>query len=119
MTIKAVSTFFLVTALAAGLLSACDMAEQNYDYEPGDALDIEGSEEVVVPDTAEYFVRSFTIEKSYTWTVNGNPPDSTWRDGEYIAVYFDEPGTYTIEVNDGQEYSGSIEVTGVAPEGDQ
>ena len=123
MTTRAARTFILITALAAGSLSACDMAEQNYDYRPGDALDIESvasgqDVEVVVPDTAEYFVRAFTINKDYTWTVNGSPPDSVWRGGEYIAVYFDEPGTYTIEVNDGEEYAGTLEVTGVLPEGE-
>lgn len=109
-------SFLLVVALVGGL-AACDFSEQNYDYEPGNSLAIEGATEVVVPDTAEYYVRAFTIEKDYTWTVNGGPVDSEQvrRDGEFIDVYFTEAGTYTIEVDNG-EHTGTLEVTAVAPE---
>lgn len=105
----------LLVFVMAGALSACDMAEQNYDYQPGSTLDIEGTTEVVVPDTAAYYVRAFTINKDYSWSVNGNEPMNVRRDGEYIDVAFTEAGTYTIEVDDG-EYTGTLEVEAVPPE---
>lgn len=111
--------FVLAIAVLVGL-SACDYSEQNYDMVPGDSLTIVGPSEVTVPDTAEYYVRAFTIDKDYTWTVNGNPPDSTWREGEFIAVYFTDPGTYTISVQSsgqGDNYAGAIEVEAVPDDG--
>lgn len=112
------AAFLLFSALVVGL-TACDYGQQNYDFVPGDSLTIVGETQVEVPDTAEYYVRAFTINKDYTWTVNGNPPDSTWRQGEYIAVYYDEPGTYTINVQSsgqGDNYAGSLEVEALPPD---
>jgi len=104
----------LLALLVAVSLSACDFGEQNFDFEAGNSLDIEGPTEVTVPDTASYFVRAFTINKNYTWTVNGDSPMNVRRDGEYIDVQILQTGTYTIEVNDG-EYTGTLEVTAVTP----
>jgi len=105
----------LLAFVMAVSLTACDMAEQNFDSQPGNTLDIEGTTEVVVPDTVDYFVRAFTINKEYAWTVNGSEPMNVRRDGEYIDVAFTETGTYTIEVDDG-EYTGTLEVEAVPPE---
>lgn len=97
-------------------LSACDFGEQNYDFEPGNSLDIEGNAEVEVPDTTAYFVRAFTINKDYSWSVSGSADIvEVRRSGEFIDVSFTEPGTYTIEVDDG-EYTGTLEVTASEPE---
>ena len=106
----------LLALLLVGSLAACDFGEQNFDFEPGDSLDIEGAAEVTVPDTTDYFVRAFTINKDYSWSVSGSAEMvNVRRSGEFIDVGFTEPGTYTIEVNDG-EYTGTLEVTAVEPE---
>lgn len=108
----------LLVLLMAASLSACDFGEQNFDFESGNSLAISGDTEVVVPDTTDYFVRAFTINKDYSWTVSGGSGAELLevrRDGEFIDVGFTETGTYTIEVNDG-EYTGTLEVTVVEPE---
>lgn len=111
-----ISRHLLLVFVIAVSLAACDMAEQNYDYQPGNTLDIEGATQVVVPDTADYYVRAFTIDKDYSWSVSEDAELlQTRRQGEYIDVAFTEAGTYTIEVNDG-EYAGTLEVEAVPPE---
>ncbi len=106
----------LLALLVVVSLSACDFGEQNFDFEAGNSLDIEGATEVTIPDTTDYFVRAFTIEKDYSWTVSGSAQMvDVRRAGEFIDVGFTEPGTYTIEVDDG-EYTGTLEVTAVEPE---
>lgn len=116
------ATFLFVAALMVVGLVACDFSEQNYDIEPGDSLAIAGPTEVEVGDTEEYYVRAFTIEKEYSWTVNGEAPDNVRRDGEFIDVSFPEAGTYTIEVTatggGDPDYSGTLEVTAVEPSDD-
>lgn len=112
--------FIPVFALAALItigLAACDFSEQNYDFEPGSSLAIAGPAEVTVPDTAEYFVRAFTIRKDYSWSLDGDGAEilEVRRDGEFIDVAFTEVGTYTIEVDDG-EYTGTLEVSAVTEE---
>lgn len=105
----------LLLVVLATTLVACDLSEQNYDYQPGDSLAIVGPTEVEVGSTAEYYVRAFTIEKDYTWTVNGEAPDNVRRDGEFIDVSFPAAGVYTIEVTatggGNPDYSGTLEVT--------
>lgn len=106
----------LLALLIAVSLSACDFGEQNFDFESGNTLAIAGEAEVVVPDTTDYFVRAFTITKDYSWTVSGAAQIvEVRRDGEFIDVAFTEPGTYTIEVNDGQ-HTGTLEVEAVPAE---
>lgn len=108
-------TLRLALALVlVGALSACDMSEQNYDAGPGNSLDIEGETDVVVPDTTDYYVRAFTIDKNYEWSVNGEGIElvQTRRDGEYIDVGVTQKGSYSLGVDDG-EYTGTLDVQGV------
>lgn len=100
---------FLASAL---LLAGCDQSSQNPDFSSGDSYIINfansavgdgGATSVVVPDTLDYFVQAFTIDKNYTWTVNGTEvpletrADQTYvwdrRGGEFISVVFspDDP----------------------------
>lgn len=118
MRIKNNPLYLLLALVVAISLSACDFGEQNFDFESGNSLAIAGAAEVTVPDTTDYYVRAFTINKDYSWTVSGGSGIELLevrRDGEFIDVGFTETGTYTIEVNDG-EYSGTLEVTVVEPE---
>lgn len=104
----------LLVVVMAGALSACDMAEQNYDAEPGNSLDIEGSTEVIVPDTTEYFVRAFTIDKQYEWSLNGTGAEivQTRREGEFVDLGFTQKGTYSLGIDDG-EYTGTLDIQAV------
>jgi uncharacterized surface protein with fasciclin (FAS1) repeats len=95
---------FLASAL---LLAGCDQSSQNIDFSSGDTYIINSAgsalanstpTNVVVPDTVDYFVQAFTIDKDYTWRVNDTEPptetraDQTYvwqrRQGEFISVVF-------------------------------
>ena len=118
---------FLLVATAL-VLVGCDQSSQNPDFSSGDSYIINfqrsavGDGEatsVTVPDTVDYFVQAFTIDKEYTWTVNGTEPPFearadqtyTWerREGEFISVVFSpedpitntdsETSTHTITVD--------------------
>lgn len=100
-------------------LSACDVSgEQNYDFEVGETLSIEGPAEVVIPEgetsvTESYYSKAFTINKDYKWTVEGTGvQDSVYRKGEFIDITFNKPGTTTIKVDDG-EYKGTLKVEAI------
>lgn len=104
---------FLLLA-GALILTGCDQSAQNVEFSSGDSyiINFSGSaggdygtaaNTVVVPDTVDYFVKAYTVEKDYTWTVNGTEPpietraDQTYvwerRGGEFISVVFspDDP----------------------------
>jgi len=102
--------------MVAGTLTACDDSSQNIGWEPGDELAIIGpAEQVAVPGTYEYYVQAFTTEKSYTWDVTGpvDPEYNVRRDGEFVDVTYEEPGTYIIDIDDGVEYDGTLNVEAV------
>lgn len=103
---RTIITFLFVAALFAG----CNVANENISFKPGDSLAIIGDEVVNTQDTASYHVRGFTIDKNYTWTVNGSEVES-YREGEFIDIIFpeDQPGDYTITVSTG-EHSGELVV---------
>ena len=109
-----------VCLIVVGLV-ACDVSgEQNYDFEVGNSLSIEGATEVAIPEgetsvTESYYSKAFTINKDYKWTVEGaGVRDSVYRKGEFIDITFNKPTgddtlTTTITVDDG-EYKGTLEV---------
>lgn len=108
--------YFGLALLLTVSLSACDQSSQNFGFESGNSLRVAGTDSLSVPDTSEYVVRAFTIEKNYSWSASGSAEIiQTRRQGEFIDVVFSEPGMYTIEVDDG-EYTGSIEVEATEPE---
>jgi len=108
--------FSLLLLASAVVLAGCDQSSQNVDFSSGDSYIINSTgsslagsspTSVVVPDTVDYFVQAFTIDKDYTWTVNGAEPpaasqaDETYvwerRGGEFISVVFapEDPITAT------------------------
>jgi hypothetical protein len=109
-----------VCLIVVGLV-ACDVSgEQNYDFEEGETLSIEGSAEVAIPQgetsvTESYYSKGFTINKDYSWEVTGSGTvDSVYRQGEFIDISFsnatgNDTSTTTINVDDG-EYQGTLEV---------
>jgi uncharacterized surface protein with fasciclin (FAS1) repeats len=104
--------------LAAVSLSACDFGEQPYETEEGENLSIRGPGEAAVPNgTAEFNIFPFTIDKDYEWSVEGpgDPSFERRRSGEFIDVSFDQPGSYTVTVDDG-EYTGETTFTASYPD---
>ena len=119
MTFRTILRLALLLAVA-GTLSACDDSSQNIGWEPGDSLAIIGKTEIALPDPdadlpaeSSYYVQAFTIEKDYTWDVEGpgSPDYSVRREGEYADVTFPEEGNYIISIDDGVEYDGEVEVS--------
>lgn len=116
--------FVLAVAAVLGL-AACDtVGEQNVDWKPGESLTIIGGSEFLFPAarssfpvTETYRVNSYTIDKNYTWTLNGEavPEGSVLDDGERVSITFSEPGTYTLAIDDGEEYTGEVTITVTAP----
>lgn len=121
----------MITCLVAVGFASCDISgEESFGFEQGDSLAIvglgaPGADPVVIPQdtttadttditsvTVSYYIKAFTIDKDYTWTVSGEGAqrDSVYRQGEYFDVTFNQMGEYTVEVDDG-EYQGSITFT--------
>ena len=115
MKIHKVLAVWLISALLA--ITSCDIdGEENIDWRPGDSLIIQGSPEVDAGTEDEpYYVEGFTINKNYTWTVNGGAAEVA-REGEFIYVDFPAEGEYTITVSSG-DYEGTLTVTAVASSG--
>lgn len=129
-----INSLILSCIIVAGLI-ACDVTgEQNYDFEPGNSLNIVGADSIniprmmvdvdttiagndttfdttrtEVPATESYYVQAFTIEKDYSWNVEGGASSSVYRSGEFIDLTFEEGGIYTLSVDDG-EYQGTLEI---------
>lgn len=122
----------LFTCLFAVGIAGCDISgEESFGFEQGNTLAIEGlgapgADPVVIPQdttttadttdvtsvTVSYYVKAFTIDKEYSWTVEGEGAvvDSVYRQGEFLDVTFNQVNEYTISVDDG-EYQGSITFT--------
>lgn len=91
-------TLSVLLLASAFVLVGCDQSSQNPDFSSGDSYIINGPTPtpVTVPDTLDYNIQAFTIDKNYTWTVNGTEPpvetraDQTYewerRGGEFISV---------------------------------
>jgi hypothetical protein len=113
------STLLLALAVVAMAITGCDQSSQTAEPEnvnryiisvkgtaTGGAggIDIQSSTQTVVaPDTVQYAVQGFTVNKNYNWTLNGNdfPVESQstssyeWqaRQGEFVTIVFspDDP----------------------------
>ncbi|PEN14545.1 fasciclin [Longibacter salinarum] len=102
----------LLLLLAVAFVAAgCDQSEQRLDFETGDSyittqVSSAGGDatksEVVTPDTVTYRVQGYTVDKTYTWTVNGTEPPvaahpgatetHVWesRNGEFVTVIYSD-----------------------------
>ena len=102
--------FFTITALALlSVLVACEGEEESYGWRPGGTLHVLGDESVPVLTTASYRVDGFTVDESYTWTLNGNAVDPV-RQGEFVEIMLPAPGEYELSVTNGS-LSGTTTVT--------
>lgn len=84
------------------LLSCDPHGSENIEWRPGETLMIAGPGSISTTETGSYYVREFTVDKSYTWTLEGPSGEvSVRRGGEFADVVVDTPGTYTLTVSNG------------------
>jgi hypothetical protein len=104
--------FALGLCLMAALMVACNpTGEQNFEFEPGSSLLITGPAEINTLSPTDYYVRGFTVNYDYDWTLDGPDGEITvLREGEYVRVTANEPGTYTLNVTR-NGVSGSTTIT--------
>ena len=105
---KEMKTLKIAFALIGFLtcMGACvDEGEEIANWKAGDSLLISGPGAAANQDTVSYYVQGFTVDKTYTWTLN-NDAVTPIRQGEYVEVIFDQPGEYTLKVSDGS-YEGT------------
>ena len=99
----------LLAALAGFVFAACDTdGEETMSWKPGTGLHIVGPAEVEAGTEEEYYVDGFTIDETYTWQLDGGAITPV-RDGEFVNLTFDDPGTHTLTVTNGT-LSGSLEI---------
>lgn len=103
---------FLLLLAFAFTAVGCDQSSQNVEPENANRYIITqsnsavgdadagtfASNEVLVPDTVSFYVQGFTVDKDYTWTVNGSEvpvevrsnQSHVWenREGEFVSVMF-------------------------------
>ncbi len=116
--------YSLLLACVVGVfLTACDQSSQNIEYEVAENLTVSGPSSVEVPSdttvTAEYIVKAFTIEKDYSWSVDGVANiRETKRQGEVVVVELSQTGEYTVTVETtvgGEPASGSVSAVAESP----
>lgn len=95
----------LLLLLPAILFFSCDPeGEENIDWRAGDNLMIAGPASISTLSTSSYFVRGFTTDKTYAWTLEG--PSGAGevvvsRGGEYADIFVEAPGEYALTVTNG------------------
>jgi hypothetical protein len=113
---KSINLYRLLFCLAivAITLSSCDTdGEETMSWKPGSGLHIVGPGEIVIgeEDDYQYYVDGFTIDETYTWTLDGTPITPI-REGEFVVLEFDTEGEHLLEVSNGTlEGSMTIVVT--------
>lgn len=143
---RRVRTAFVLLLASSFVLVGCDQSSQNPDFTSGDSHIINFSNSaigdgsatsVTVPDTLDYFVQAFTVEKDYNWTVNDSElpvetrADQTYewerRGGEFISVVVspEDPlatadsettsHTITVDATPDDIEPGSVELTAEYP----
>jgi uncharacterized surface protein with fasciclin (FAS1) repeats len=109
----------LVLACLMGVfLTACDQSSQNIDYEVADSLEVKGPRSLTIPNydstvTGEWQIQAFSIDKEYTWSVDGVLGDTSLRrQGENLVASTSTPGSFTVSYTttiDGEEEVGVAE----------
>jgi hypothetical protein len=115
---KSLLSFITICFFGFGLSNCNVTGEESFSFRPGDSLTIIGPAEVTIPEgvssaQASYYVQAFTINKDYSWSVEGAgnaQQDSVYRQGEFMDVSFSEEGSYTVSIDNG-EYQGSLDVS--------
>jgi hypothetical protein len=100
----------IATACIVGMLAACDTdGEETMSWKAGTGLHIVGPDEIIAGDEEEYYVDGFTINETYTWTLDGLTITPE-RKGEFVTLMFDDAGTHQLTVSNGT-LSGALEIT--------
>jgi uncharacterized surface protein with fasciclin (FAS1) repeats len=109
----------LVLACLMGVfLTACDQSSQNIDYQVADSLEVKGPRSLTIPNydstvTGEWQIQAFSIDKEYTWSVDGVLGDTSLRrQGENLVASTSTPGSFKVSYTttiDGEEEVGVAE----------
>jgi len=105
-------------------LTACDQSSQNIDYQVADSLEVKGPRSLTIPNydstvTGEWQIQAFSIDKEYSWSVNGVVGDTSLRrQGENLVASTSTPGSYTVSYTttlDGEQRAGAARGTADYP----
>lgn len=113
---KKLNNIFLVALFVVSLgFVACDNEEEQIGFEPGSDLLISGSDEFLTYEPSTFNVEGFTIDETYNWSVTGDGvatvQEVPGREGEFVSVVAEDPGTYTLSVSNDNDLDGSLSFT--------
>jgi hypothetical protein len=101
--------YFFASLFCMIVFVACDDdPDETMSWKPGTGLHIVGSGDMAVGEESEFYVDGFTVKENYTWTLD-DAQITPIRQGEFVVLNFDEPGTHTLTVTNGK-YSGSLDI---------
>jgi hypothetical protein len=102
--------YLIILFVTGSMLVACDTeGEESMSWRPGNSLHIVGPDEIEAGSEESYYVDGFTIKETYTWQLDGAPITPT-RNGEFVALEFEDEGEHTLTVTNGK-YTGTLNVT--------
>lgn len=114
----------VLVCLMGVFLTACDQSSQNIDYQVADSLEVKGPRSLTIPNydstvTGEWQIQAFSIDKEYSWSVEGVVGDTSLRrQGENLVASTSTPGSYTVSYTttlDGEERTGAARGTADYP----
>ncbi|MBK6263460.1 hypothetical protein JKA74_00320 [Marivirga sp. S37H4] len=113
---KNYKSFFKITfsLLAAIIFVACEGEEESISLTPGSGLMISGPDDILTYSSNRYFVRGHDINEEYTWSISGDGvatvTEEEGRSGEYVRVFVEDEGSYTLTVENNEGLVGSYEI---------
>lgn len=107
---KTINRFtYLLIMLASLLTFSCDTdGEETMSWRAGNSLHIVGPDELEIDEEGEYYVDGFTIDETYTWTLDGTPVTPI-RDGEFVMLEFGAAADHVLTVSNGT-HSGKLDI---------
>jgi hypothetical protein len=100
----------LIILMISLITFSCDTdGEETMSWKPGTGLHIVGPDELEIGEEGEYYVDGFTIDETYTWTLDGTPVTPI-RDGEFVLLEFNEADDHVLTVSNGT-YTGTIDIS--------
>lgn len=101
---------YILLVLISFVISSCETdGEETMSWKPGTGLHIVGPDELEIDEEGEYYVDGFTIDETYTWTLDGTPVTPV-RDGEFVILQFDAADDHVLTVTNGT-YSGKLDIS--------
>ncbi len=93
---------------------ACEGEEESISLTPGSNLMIAGPGTIENYSSNRYYVRGHDIDEEYTWSITGDGvatvTEEEGRYGEFVRVFAEEEGIYTLTVESSSGLSGSREI---------